>query len=139
MIKKFLLLMPIIILSLFFVNIAPAFAADDIDMNLTSNETSNTMATASTYQPTTSSTYSTTSSSGLDISNILNFEKDFKGTKIIKLEQNYRCTQNILNAANSVIKNNEVKYKKKLYTLRKNVYLMVKFPQSCVQSRILNF
>ena len=64
MIKKFLLLMPIIILSLFFVNIAPAFAADDIDMNLTSNETSNTMATASTY--------STTSSSGLDISNILN-------------------------------------------------------------------
>ena len=55
MIKKFLLLMPIIILSLFFVNIAPAFAADDIDMNLTSNETSNTMATASTYQPTTSS------------------------------------------------------------------------------------
>ena len=51
-----------------------------------------------------------------DISNILNFEKDFKGTKIIKLEQNYRCTQNILNAANSVIKNNEVKYKKKLWT-----------------------
>ncbi len=53
---------------------------------------------------------------GSDISNILNFEKDFKGTKIIKLEQNYRCTQNILNAANSVIKNNEVKYKKKLWT-----------------------
>lgn len=53
---------------------------------------------------------------GADISNILNFEKDFKGTKIIKLEQNYRCTQNILNAANSVIKNNEVKYKKKLWT-----------------------
>lgn len=51
---------------------------------------------------------------GSDISNILNFEKDFKGTKIIKLEQNYRCTQNILNAANSVIKNNEVKYKKKI-------------------------
>ena len=53
---------------------------------------------------------------GADITNILNFEKDFKGTKIIKLEQNYRCTQNILNAANSVIKNNEVKYKKKLWT-----------------------
>ena len=53
---------------------------------------------------------------GADISNILNFEKDFKGTKKIKLEQNYRCTQNILNAANSVIKNNEVKYKKKLWT-----------------------
>ena len=53
---------------------------------------------------------------GADISNILNFERDFPGTKIIKLEQNYRCTQNILNAANAVIKNNEVKYKKSLWT-----------------------
>lgn len=53
---------------------------------------------------------------GADISNILNFEKDFPGTKIIKLEQNYRCTQNILNAANEVIKKNEVKYEKKLWT-----------------------
>ena len=53
---------------------------------------------------------------GADISNILNFEKDFPGTKIIKLEQNYRCTGNILKAANAVIKNNEVKYKKKLWT-----------------------
>ena len=53
---------------------------------------------------------------GADISNILNFERDFPGTKIIKLEQNYRCTGNILNAANAVIKNNEVKYEKKLWT-----------------------
>ena len=53
---------------------------------------------------------------GADISNILNFEKDFPGTKIIKLEQNYRCTGNILKAANAVIKNNEVKYKKQLWT-----------------------
>lgn len=53
---------------------------------------------------------------GADISNILNFERDFPGTKIIKLEQNYRCTGNILKAANSVIKNNEVKYKKQLWT-----------------------
>ena len=53
---------------------------------------------------------------GADIANILNFERDFPGTKIIKLEQNYRCTQNILKAANSVIKNNEVKYKKELWT-----------------------
>ena len=53
---------------------------------------------------------------GADITNILNFEKDFPGTKIIKLEQNYRCTQNILDAANSVIKNNETKYEKKLWT-----------------------
>ncbi len=53
---------------------------------------------------------------GADITNILNFEKDFPGTKIIKLEQNYRCTGNILDAANSVIKNNETKYEKKLWT-----------------------
>ena len=53
---------------------------------------------------------------GSDITNILNFEKDFPGTKIIKLEQNYRCTQNILDAANAVIKNNETKYEKKLWT-----------------------
>ena len=53
---------------------------------------------------------------GADISNILNFEKDFPGTKIIKLEQNYRCTGNILKVANAVIKNNEVKYDKKLWT-----------------------
>lgn len=53
---------------------------------------------------------------GADISNILNFEKDFTGTKIIKLEQNYRCTGNILKVANEVIKNNTVKYDKKLWT-----------------------
>lgn len=53
---------------------------------------------------------------GADISNILNFERDFPGTKIIKLEQNYRCTGNILKAANAVIKHNEVKYDKKLWT-----------------------
>ncbi len=53
---------------------------------------------------------------GADIKNILNFEKDFPGTKIIKLEQNYRCTKNILDVANAVIKNNEVKYKKELWT-----------------------
>ncbi len=53
---------------------------------------------------------------GADISNILNFEKDFPNTKVIKLEQNYRCTGNILKVANSVISNNEVKYKKKLWT-----------------------
>ena len=53
---------------------------------------------------------------GADISNILNFERDFPGTRIIKLEQNYRCTGNILKAANAVIKHNENKYDKKLWT-----------------------
>jgi len=53
---------------------------------------------------------------GADITNILNFEKDFPGTKIIKLEQNYRSTKNILNAANEVIKNNKANYKKNLWT-----------------------
>ena len=51
---------------------------------------------------------------GADIQNILNFEKDFPGTKIIKLEQNYRCTGNILKVANEVIKNNTKKYEKTL-------------------------
>ena len=53
---------------------------------------------------------------GADITNILNFEKDFPGSRIVKLEQNYRCTGNILKIANSVIKNNETKYDKKLWT-----------------------
>ena len=60
---------------------------------------------------------------GADISNILNFEKDFPGTKIIKLEQNYRCTGNILKVAKSVIKNNEVKYKKELWTQNEEGFL----------------
>lgn len=53
---------------------------------------------------------------GADISNILNFEKDFKGAKIIKLERNYRSTNIILNAANGVIKNNCQRKGKSLYT-----------------------
>ena len=53
---------------------------------------------------------------GADISNILNFQKDFPGTNLIKLEQNYRCTGNILKAANEVIKNNKNKFDKKLWT-----------------------
>ena len=53
---------------------------------------------------------------GADISNILNFEKEYPSAKIVKLEENYRSTQNILNAANSVIKNNKAKIEKKLWT-----------------------
>lgn len=53
---------------------------------------------------------------GADISNILNFEKDFPGAKVILLEQNYRSTQKILNLANAVIKNNDQRKDKKLWT-----------------------
>lgn len=53
---------------------------------------------------------------GATIENILNFEKTFKGAKVIKLEQNYRSTQNILNAANGVIANNITRKGKTLWT-----------------------
>ncbi len=53
---------------------------------------------------------------GADINNILDFKKDYPYAKTIKLEQNYRSTKNILNAADSVIKNNKTKLDKKLWT-----------------------
>lgn len=53
---------------------------------------------------------------GADFRIILNFQQDFKNTTIIKLEQNYRSTSNILNAANSIIENNEERVDKNLYS-----------------------
>ncbi len=53
---------------------------------------------------------------GADFKIILNFKKDFKNTTIIKLEQNYRSTENILNAANAIIENNEERVEKNLYS-----------------------
>ncbi len=53
---------------------------------------------------------------GANIRNILDFEKEFKDCRVIKLEQNYRSTQNILDAANSVIENNLGRKKKRLWT-----------------------
>ena len=53
---------------------------------------------------------------GADIHNILNFEKDHAGLNIIKLEQNYRSTQNIVHAANSIISHNKAQLPKKVWT-----------------------
>jgi DNA helicase-2/ATP-dependent DNA helicase PcrA len=53
---------------------------------------------------------------GADINNILNFERDFPGAKIIKLEENYRSTGNILDAATGVVANNIARKGKKLFT-----------------------
>ena len=53
---------------------------------------------------------------GADLTNILNFEKDYKRCKVIKLEQNYRSTGTILDSANHVISNNRGRKSKKLWT-----------------------
>lgn len=55
---------------------------------------------------------------GANYKNILNFEKDYKDAKTILLEQNYRSTSNILDAANQVIKNNKMRKDKNLWTSR---------------------
>jgi DNA helicase-2/ATP-dependent DNA helicase PcrA len=56
---------------------------------------------------------------GADITNILNFEKDYPDTTIIKLEQNYRSTENILGAASAVVKRNLGRKDKTLWTSRR--------------------
>ena len=53
---------------------------------------------------------------GADFKNILNFEKDFPGAKVIKLEQNYRSTGNILKASQKIIEHNKVRTDKTLFT-----------------------
>lgn len=53
---------------------------------------------------------------GADFKIILNFQKDFQNTTLIKLEQNYRSTETILNAANAIIENNEERVDKTLYS-----------------------
>ncbi len=53
---------------------------------------------------------------GANINNILNFQKDYPDVKTFKLEQNYRSTSNIVNAANSVIANNKTKLDKEVWT-----------------------
>lgn len=56
---------------------------------------------------------------GADIRNILSFEEDYPETKVIKLEQNYRSTQNILGTANEIVKNNIQRKAKRLWTEKK--------------------
>jgi len=56
---------------------------------------------------------------GANLKNILNFEKDYPNAKIITLEENYRSTQNILEAANEVIKKNQFRPDKNLFTKNK--------------------
>ncbi|UOE46775.1 UvrD-helicase domain-containing protein [Mucilaginibacter sp. SMC90] len=53
---------------------------------------------------------------GANIQNILNFEKDYPDLKVFKLEQNYRSTQNIVNVANSIIRNNKDQLKKNVFS-----------------------
>ena len=53
---------------------------------------------------------------GANIENILSFEKQYKDARVIRLEQNYRSTQNILDAANAVIRNNVGRKGKTLWT-----------------------
>lgn len=62
---------------------------------------------------------------GADISNILDFEKDFPEAKVVKLEENYRSTKNIVQAATEVIKNNRQRKDKTLFTANQEGELIV--------------
>ena len=64
---------------------------------------------------------------GAEVANIINFDKNFTNPMIIKLEQNYRSTGNILDAANELIKNNYSRSKKKLWTENKTGELISRF------------
>ena len=64
---------------------------------------------------------------GAQVKNIINFDKNFDNTKIIKLEQNYRSTSNILSAANELIKNNYSRSSKKLWTSNPSGELITRY------------
>jgi ATP-dependent DNA helicase UvrD/PcrA len=70
---------------------------------------------------------------GADVRNILDFERDYPNAKVVKLEQNYRSTQRILDAAHSVVRNNAARKEKKLWTDRHggaDVVLMQAYDES---------
>lgn len=64
---------------------------------------------------------------GANVRNILDFPKDYKNARVIKLEQNYRSTQNILDAANSVIHHNKTRMDKSLWTSQESGELITEF------------
>ena len=59
---------------------------------------------------------------GANVSNILNFENDFENTKIIRLEENYRCPKNVVEVALNVIKNNSHRHTKNVFSNKKSDY-----------------
>jgi len=62
---------------------------------------------------------------GADVRNILDFERDYPNARVVKLEQNYRSTQRILDAAHSVVRNNAARKEKKLWTDRQGGHDLV--------------
>jgi DNA helicase-2/ATP-dependent DNA helicase PcrA len=76
---------------------------------------------------------------GADIQNILNFPNDFQGTKIIKLEENYRSTQSILNFTNYIISQSIYKFDKVLFTRRPsgNLPVIISAKNENTQSRFI--
>lgn len=74
---------------------------------------------------------------GADIQNILSFEADFPSALLIKLEQNYRSTQNILDAAGAVVAHNQARKGKKLWTERKGGDLITLFEAADADSEAM--
>lgn len=76
---------------------------------------------------------------GANIQNILNFEKDYPELKVVKLEQNYRSTQNIVKAANSVIRQNTAQLKKNVFTTNEegNLIQLIKATSDNEEGRLI--
>lgn len=76
---------------------------------------------------------------GANIQNILNFEKDYADLSIIRLEQNYRSTQNIVNAANSVIARNKAQLRKEVWTNNEegNLIELIKASSDAEEARLV--